>query len=175
MVCERWCMWRASAGWCFALDSESGEQLWTRQIKYRIQPGKGRLSRDVFCVPDGITATPVIDKNSNLIYLIGADGALYGLDLGSGEIRYGPVQFVASYAKAWSLSLVDGMLYTDAFARLWRGAFGFFMGVDVRGPASSGDSSTAAFEFGHGGDLGARRSGDWRQRANLWIDGGRAF
>lgn len=117
-------------GTVFALDSESGEQLWSRQIKYRIQPGKGGYQGTFLC-PNGITATPVIDKNSNLIYLIAADGALYGLDLGSGEIRYGPVQFVAPYAKAWSLSLVDGMLYTTLSQGCGAGLSGFY-GVDVR-------------------------------------------
>jgi len=113
------------SGTVFALDSETGEQLWTRTIKYRIQPGKGGYQGTFLC-PDGITATPVIDKTTQIVYLIAADGALYGLDLGSGAVRYGPVQFVASYAKAWSLSLVDGVIYTTLSQGCGAGLSGFY-------------------------------------------------
>ncbi len=118
------------SGTVFALDSESGETLWTRTFKYRIQPGKGGYQGTFLC-PNGITATPVIDKTTQILYVIAADGALYGLDLGSGAVRYGPVQFVASYAKAWSLSLVDGVVYTTLSQGCGAGLSGFY-GVDVR-------------------------------------------
>jgi outer membrane protein assembly factor BamB len=117
-------------GTIFALDSETGEQLWTRTLKYRIQPGKGGYQGTFLC-PNGVTATPVIDKTTNILYVIAADGALYGLDLGSGTIRYGPVQFVASYAKAWSLSLVNGVVYTTLSQGCGAGLSGFY-GVDIR-------------------------------------------
>lgn len=117
-------------GTVFALDSTTGEQLWTRTFKYRIQPGKGGYQGTFLC-PDGITATPVIDKSTDVLYVVAADGALYGLDLGSGAIRYGPVQFVASYAKAWSLSLVNGVVYTTLSQGCGAGLSGFY-GVDVR-------------------------------------------
>jgi outer membrane protein assembly factor BamB len=117
-------------GTVFALDSETGEQLWTRTFKYRIQPGKGGYQGTFLC-PNGITATPVIDKSTQILYVIAADGALYGLDLGSGAIRYGPVQFVASYAKAWSLNLVNGVVYTTLSQGCGAGLSGFY-GIDVR-------------------------------------------
>jgi len=118
------------SGTVFALDSETGEQIWTRTFKYRIQPGKGGYQGTFLC-PNGITATPVIDKTTQTLYVIAADGALYGLDLGSGAVRYGPVQFVASYAKAWSLSLVDGVVYTTLSQGCGAGLSGFY-GIDVR-------------------------------------------
>ncbi len=118
------------SGAVFALDAETGEQLWTRAFKYRIQPGKGGYQGTFLC-PNGVTATPVIDKSTNIIYVIAADGALYGLDLGSGVIRFGPVQFVASYAKAWSLNLVNGFLYTTLSQGCGAGLSGFY-GIDVR-------------------------------------------
>jgi len=117
-------------GTVFALDSETGEQLWTHTFKYRIQPGKGGYQGTFRC-PDGITATPVIDKAAQILYVIAADGALYGLDLGSGAVRYGPVQFVASYAKAWSLNLVDGVVYTTLSQGCGAGLSGFY-GINVR-------------------------------------------
>jgi len=118
------------SGTVFALDAETGEQLWAHTFKYRIQPGKGGYQGTFLC-PNGITATPVIDKAAQIIYVIAADGALYGLDLGSGNIRYGPVQFVASYAKAWSLSLVNGVVYTTLSQGCGAGLSGFY-GMDVR-------------------------------------------
>jgi outer membrane protein assembly factor BamB len=114
----------------FALDSETGEQLWTHTFKYRIQPGKGGYQGTFLC-PNGITATPVIDKSTNILYVLAADGALYGLDLGSGAIRYGPVQFVASYAKAWSLNMANGVVYTSLSQGCGAGLSGIY-GVDVR-------------------------------------------
>jgi outer membrane protein assembly factor BamB len=117
-------------GTVFALDSETGEQLWTHAFKYRVQPNKGGYQGTFLC-PNGITATPVIDKSTQLLYVLAGDGALWGLDLGSGAIRYGPVQFVASYAKAWSLSLVNGIAYTTLSQGCGAGLSGFY-GVDVR-------------------------------------------
>jgi len=116
-------------GTVFALDAETGDQLWTRTFKYRIQPGKGGYQGTFLC-PNGITATPVIDKSTQTLYVVAADGALYGLDLGSGAIRYGPVQFVASYAKAWSLSLANGVIYTTLSQGCGGGLSGFYS-IDV--------------------------------------------
>src|SRR5947209_2191057 len=98
-------------GTVFALDAETGEELWTHSFKYVVLPGKGGYQGTFLC-PNGITATPVIDKSTNRLYVIAGNGALYGLDLGSGVVRYGPVQFVAPYSKNWSLNLMDGVLYT---------------------------------------------------------------
>lgn len=117
-------------GTVFALDAETGEQLWTREFKYSVQPGKARYQGTFLC-PNGITATPVIDKTTNLLYVIAGNGALYGLDLGSGAIRYGPVQFVAPYSKNMSLNLVDGILYTTLAQGCGGGLSGFYA-VDLR-------------------------------------------
>jgi outer membrane protein assembly factor BamB len=118
------------SGTVFALDAETGDELWTRTLKYVVLPGKGGYQGTFLC-PNGITATPVIDKSTNLIYAIGGDGALYGLDLGSGKIRYGPVNFVAAYSKNASLNLVDGIIYTTLAQGCGNGLSGFYS-VDVR-------------------------------------------
>ena len=119
-------------GTVWALDAETGEQLWSHEFKYRILPGKGGYQGTFLC-PNGITATPVIDKSTRLLYLIAADGALYGLDMGSGDVRVGPIQFVAALAKSWSLSLVDGVVYTTLSQGCGAGLSGFYA-VDVRDP-----------------------------------------
>ena len=117
-------------GTVFALDAETGAQLWTHTFRYVVLPGKGGYQGTFLC-PDGITATPVIDKSTNTLYVIAGNGALYGLDLGSGAVHYGPVQLVAPYSKNWSLNLVDGVLYTALAQGCGAGLSGFYS-VDVR-------------------------------------------
>lgn len=116
-------------GTLFALDAETGEELWNHLFKTVILPGKGGYQGTFLC-PNGITATPVIDKERNLIFVIAPDGALYGLDLGSGRVRYGPVTFVAPYSKNWSLNLSDGVIYTVLAQGCGSGTSGFYS-VDV--------------------------------------------
>lgn len=117
-------------GTVFALDAETGEELWTHTFKYVVLPGKGAYQGTFLC-PNGITATPVIDKSTRILYVLAGDGALYGLDLGSGKVRYGPVQFVAPYSKNWSLNLVDGTIYTVLAQGCGNGTSGFYA-LDIR-------------------------------------------
>jgi outer membrane protein assembly factor BamB len=117
-------------GTVFALDAATGKQVWSHTFKTRALPGSG-LYQGTFLCPNGITATPVIDKDAAIIYLIASDGALYGLDLGNGNVRYGPVQFVAPFSKNWSLNLVNGVLYTVLTQGCGGGISGFYS-VDVR-------------------------------------------
>jgi len=117
-------------GTMFALDVETGNQVWAHPFKTRALPGGG-LYQGTFLCPNGITATPVIDKDAGIIYAIAPDGALYGLDLGSGTVRYGPVQLVAPFSKNWSLNLVNGILYTVLTQGCGGGISGFYA-VDVR-------------------------------------------
>ncbi|HVT94555.1 MAG TPA: PQQ-binding-like beta-propeller repeat protein [Bryobacteraceae bacterium] len=118
------------SGTVFALDSETGEQLWKRTLNTLVRPVKGGYQMTFLC-PNGITATPVIDKSTQILYVLAGDGALYGLDLGSGAIRYGPATFVAAYAKAWSLNLVNGVVYTTLSQGCGKGLSGVY-GMDVR-------------------------------------------
>lgn len=117
-------------GTVFALDAATGEELWNHPFKYVVLPGKGGYQGTFLC-PNGITATPVIDKTTNTLYVIAGNGALYGLDLGSGTVRYGPVQLVAPFSKSSSLNLVDGVLYTVLAQGCGQGLSGFYS-VDVR-------------------------------------------
>jgi outer membrane protein assembly factor BamB len=117
-------------GTAFALDAETGKPVWSHTFKTRALPGTG-LYQGTFLCPNGITATPVIDKDASIIYMIASDGALYGLDLGSGNVRYGPVQLVAPFSKNWSLNLVNGILYTVLTQGCGGGISGFYS-VDVR-------------------------------------------
>ena len=79
-------------GTVFAIDAKTGDEVWSRTLRTAALPRNGGLQGTFLC-PNGITATPVADKETGLIYVIAPDGSLYGMDLGSGEVRYGPVQF----------------------------------------------------------------------------------
>lgn len=116
-------------GTVFALDSQTGEELWIHTFKSVILPGKGGYQGTFLC-PNGITATPVIDRGASLLYVIAPDGSLFGLDLGTGKVRYGPVQFVAPFSKNWSLNLVDGVIYTTLAQGCGGGISGFYS-IDV--------------------------------------------
>lgn len=117
-------------GTVFALDASDGAQLWAHTFKPAVLPGKGKYQGTFLC-PNGITATPVIDKAANILYVLAPDGALFGFDPGSGLIRYGPVQFVAPFAKSLSLNLKDGQLYTSLAQGCGNALSGFYS-VDVR-------------------------------------------
>ena len=119
-------------GIVFALEAETGKVLWSHTFRSSILPGKGRYQGTFLC-PNGITATPVIDRKTNLLYAIAPNGALYGLDLTTGTVRYGPVHFVAAYSKNWSLSLVDGVVYTTLAQGCGDGISGFYS-IDINDP-----------------------------------------
>jgi outer membrane protein assembly factor BamB len=119
-------------GTVFALDAQTGEQLWTHPFRSVVLPGKGGYQGTFLC-PNGITATPVADTATGILYVIAPNGSLYGLDLGGGNVRYGPVQFVAPFSKNWSLNLVDGTIHTVLAQGCGGGISGFYS-VDVRDP-----------------------------------------
>jgi len=93
----------------FALEAETGKVVWSLNFETYSNPKNPGL----FLCPQGINATPTIDRATATIYAIAADGELFGLDLGTGKVKFGPVQFVPPFSKNWSLNLVDGVLYTS--------------------------------------------------------------
>ncbi|HTM49366.1 MAG TPA: PQQ-binding-like beta-propeller repeat protein [Bryobacteraceae bacterium] len=119
-------------GTVFALDTGDGSVLWTRKFISYALPNNIRLQGSVYC-PNGINATPVFDGRTGILYVLAEDGALYGLDSGSGKTRFGPVQFVASFAKSWSLNLAGDTIYT-VLAQGCGGALAGFYSMDIRDP-----------------------------------------
>jgi outer membrane protein assembly factor BamB len=119
-------------GTVFALDAQTGEELWSHTFRSVVLPGKGGYQGTFLC-PNGITATPVVDTSTGILYVIAPNGSLYGLDLGGGKVRYGPVQFVAPFSKNWSLNLVDGTIYTVLTQGCGGGISGFYS-VNIRDP-----------------------------------------
>lgn len=73
------------SGTVFAFEAEAGDLLWSYQIKNFVESKKNvYVFQGTFLCPNGITATPVIDKSTQTLYVLGPDGMLYGLDLGAG-------------------------------------------------------------------------------------------
>jgi outer membrane protein assembly factor BamB len=113
----------------FALDASTGKVVWKVDFESHVQP----KDEGMWLCPNNLNATPVIDKGAGLIYVLASDGRLYGLDLGTGKRRFGPVQFVPAYAKAWSLNLVEGVIYTS-ISQGCGGAESGIYSMDIRDP-----------------------------------------
>ena len=99
----------------FALEAENANVVWDKTFDIHVLP-KGA---DFWSCPNGITATPTIDRTRSMVYVIAVDGRVFGLDLGSGEIKFGPIAFVPPYAKTWSLNLWGGRHLHLYFTGVW--------------------------------------------------------
>lgn len=113
----------------FALDAQTGKILWSYTFKSDSKP----VNADFWLCPQGINATPVIDKSAGIIYEIAMDGKLFGLDLGTGVVKFGPIQFVPPFSKNWSLNLSGGIIYTSISQGCGGSPSGIYS-MDVRNP-----------------------------------------
>ena len=116
----------------YALDSANGAVVWSRKFESRLTTTGGAYQNTFLC-PNGITATPAIDRGTRTVYVIGKDGRLYGLDLATGQDKFPPITFVAPFSKDWSLNLVDGIVYTSLSQGCGDGTSGFYS-IDVSNP-----------------------------------------
>jgi outer membrane protein assembly factor BamB len=96
-------------GSVYAVDATDGTVLWQRQLGTAmstcIEPQAGVTSSY------GIASTGVIDRARNVLYVIGATGLLYALDLGTGQTALGwPLQVVedTSAEFVWGGLTLDG-------------------------------------------------------------------
>jgi len=110
-----------------ALDAETGELIWSRTFESHVLP----KDKGMWLCPNNLNDTPVIDRERGVVYVIAEDGKFYGLDLGTGEDRTRPVQFVPPYAKDWSLNLVNHVVYTS-ISQGCGGALSGIYSLDVR-------------------------------------------
>ncbi len=118
-----------SSNHLFALDAASGKIVWSKTLRTDAKP----VNADFWLCPQGINATPVIDEKAGIIYEIAADGKLFGLDLGTGAVKFGPIQFVPPFSKNWSLNLSRGIVYTS-ISQGCGGAQSGIYSMDVRNP-----------------------------------------
>ena len=57
---------------------------------------------------------PSLINKEVVIYFVTSDGKLRGVAVGDGTDRLTPTDFVAPYARDWSLNLIDNVVYTTS-------------------------------------------------------------
>jgi outer membrane protein assembly factor BamB len=93
----------------FALDADTGATLWRKSYPNVDQPLYGAT----WLCSNTANDTPVIDKQRGLIFFLASDGKLRGLNMLDGAERMAPTTMVEPYARAWSLNLIDNIVYTS--------------------------------------------------------------
>jgi hypothetical protein len=95
----------------FALDANSGKQIWSKSFP---NPHKSTAPvRDWLC-PKTVNTTPTIDKARGIVFFLTGDGMLRGANLADGAERLTPTPMTAPFARAWSLNLIDNVLYSPS-------------------------------------------------------------
>ena len=94
----------------YALDANSGAQLWQKSYPNPYKPTKPAT----WLCPNTPNATPTIDKARGLIFFMAGDGLLRGISLADGVEKMKPVEFIAPFGRAWSLNLIDGIVYSTS-------------------------------------------------------------
>jgi PQQ-like domain len=114
----------------FAIDADTGGMIWQRKFANNLKP----INDPTYLCPNTENATPVIDKESGIIYLTTSDGKLRGLSVSNGEDRFPPTNFVPPYDRNWSLNLIDGVIYTPV-GRGCDNSRSHFAAMDVSDPS----------------------------------------
>jgi outer membrane protein assembly factor BamB len=114
----------------YAVDAETGAISWQRPFPNTATPSS---APDYRC-PSTQNATPVIDKETGIIYVSTSDGKLRGLSLVNGEDRMPATDFTNPFARNWSLNLIDGVIYSPT-ARGCLGIPSHFTAIDLKDPA----------------------------------------
>jgi outer membrane protein assembly factor BamB len=94
----------------FAIDASTGAQLWQKHYPNPHKPTKPAT----WLCPNTPNATPTIDKARGLIFFMASDGLLRGISLTDGSEKMKPVEFIAPFGRAWSLNLIDGIVYSTS-------------------------------------------------------------
>jgi len=114
----------------FAIDTATGKTAWQKANPNTIkEPKKG----DYRC-PNTQNSTPVIDKEAGIIYVSTSDGKLRAFSLLDGEDRIPPTGFTDTFARNWSLNLIDGVIYSPT-ARGCLNMQSHFTALDLRDPS----------------------------------------
>jgi outer membrane protein assembly factor BamB len=94
----------------YAIDANDGKPVWQKSFP---NPQTPKKPKEWLC-PGPANDTPTIDKARGVIFFITSDGNLRGLSLADGADRLTPVAMVAPFARAWSLNLIDNVLYSTS-------------------------------------------------------------
>jgi outer membrane protein assembly factor BamB len=91
----------------YAIDADKGTVIWKRSFPYNAPPPNPPSGN----CPNNLNATPVIDKESGIMYVLANDGKLRGLSIIDGEDKYPATAMVPHYTRNFSLNYVDGWVY----------------------------------------------------------------
>ena len=95
----------------FAVDANSGQVAWQKSFP---NPNKSTAPiRDWLC-PKTPNDTPTIDKARGIVFFITGDGVLRGLNMADGAERLTPVPMAPPFVRAWSLNLINNVLYSPS-------------------------------------------------------------
>jgi hypothetical protein len=92
----------------FAVNADTGKVVWQKTFPNaiaQVHPANWECSNTA-------NATPVIDKQRAIVFLITSDGKLRGLSLADGAERMPATDMVVPFARDWSLNLIDNVVYT---------------------------------------------------------------
>ncbi|HEY4089352.1 MAG TPA: hypothetical protein VGM43_25655 [Bryobacteraceae bacterium] len=131
----------------FAIDANAGTILWSRDYPNKATPAAAAYA---FC-PNNMNATPVIDRQTGILYFLPTDGKLRGVSIADGEDRFPATSIVPTFTRNFSLNLVDGVIYTGT-TRGCQNATSQIVGIDVADP----DHLVTHFYTSHG-----KGSGPW--------------
>jgi hypothetical protein len=113
----------------YAIDAASGTLLWKKTFPAPVKP----KTAPTYLCPNTQNATPVIDKQKGIFYVVTSDGKLRGLSVGNGDDLLPPTTFVPAFSRAWSLNLIDGVIYA-AVGRGCAGTVSHFAAMDIDDP-----------------------------------------
>ena len=94
----------------FALDADTGKAFWQKTFTNPATP----VWAATWLCSNTVNDTPVIDKQNSLIFFITSDGKLRALNLSDGADRMTPTSMIEPFARAWSLNLIDNIVYTTS-------------------------------------------------------------
>ena len=94
----------------FALDADTGKVFWQKTFANPATP----MWAATWLCSNTVNDTPVIDKQNGLIFFITSDGKLRALNLSDGADRMPPTNMIEPFARAWSLNLIDNVVYTTS-------------------------------------------------------------
>ena len=160
-----------SKGVVYAL-SENGYVRWRVEL--------GQLDRVCPQIDGyGVTGTPVIDADTDAIYVADAFGRLHALDLVTGEERTGwPVQLYADYRKelVWgALTVVNGSVYLGTGSYCDRPMVGKVLRIEIATRAVSRWEVVPRALGGGGGVWGWGGIAYSARRGSLFVATGNAF
>lgn len=92
----------------FAINADTGKVVWQKTFSNslaEVHPANWECANTA-------NATPVIDKQRGLVFLITSDGKLRALSLSDGAERMAATDMVVPFARDWSLNLIDNVVYT---------------------------------------------------------------